>query len=120
MNYLHKNQPETILLQVVYQPPVEKTISPQAPAQKNAVQHTSTHNIFVAQVTIPAGQTVQYAITKSGLLRAHPHVRLDLNRTGIYGAFVPLQHVPQNGDRIEVYEPVNKHTRTLHKKPAAK
>lgn len=57
-------------------------------------------------VTVLAGATVQQAIEASGILTLCPEIDLTQNAVGIYSQQVTLTTEVQEGDRIEIYRPL--------------
>lgn len=57
------------------------------------------------EIDIPFGSTVIKAILASGVLDLHPDVELNGN-VGIFSKKIPLNHVLQEGDRVEIYRPL--------------
>jgi putative ubiquitin-RnfH superfamily antitoxin RatB of RatAB toxin-antitoxin module len=54
----------------------------------------------VVTLTLPAGATVEQAISASGIAARHP---VDLNAVGIFGRRVPPATRLADGDRVEIY-----------------
>ncbi|MCC7704680.1 RnfH family protein [Janthinobacterium sp. GW460P] len=61
---------------------------------------------FLRALTVPAGTTIEEAVTRSGLLQAFPDIDLAVNMVGIYGKRKPLDTVLHEHDRVEVYRPL--------------
>lgn len=61
---------------------------------------------FIRSVEIQSGTTVGSAIKASGLLALYTDVSLERNNVGIYGKAVSLDKVLNEGDRIEIYQPL--------------
>ena len=57
-------------------------------------------------VELPAGATVGAAIARSGLARQFPEFDLDSLQAGIWGKPLPRSHVVKEGDRVEIYRPL--------------
>ena len=60
----------------------------------------------VIDLDIEVGCTLEQVIAKSGLLAQFPEVDLTQNKIGIYGKLKPLDTVARDGDRIEIYRPL--------------
>jgi putative ubiquitin-RnfH superfamily antitoxin RatB of RatAB toxin-antitoxin module len=54
-------------------------------------------------------------IERSRLLERHPEIDLAQNRVGIYARFVSLEALVQNGDRVEVYRPLQADPKELRR-----
>lgn len=57
-------------------------------------------------VELPGGSTVGEAIRRSGLVRAFPDIELGELQTGVWGKPVDRGHVVTEGDRVELYRPL--------------
>ena len=60
----------------------------------------------VIDLDIEPGCTLEQAISQSGLLTQFPEIDLTQNKIGIYGKLKPLDTVARDGDRIEIYRPL--------------
>ena len=80
----------------------------------------------VIDLDIEFGYTLEQAIAKSGLLAQFPEIDLTQNKIGIYGKLKPLDTVLRDGDRIEIYRPLqadpmeSRRRRAQHKTRASK
>lgn len=61
----------------------------------------------INELQVPQGATIEDGIVLSGILDELPAIDLAENRVGIYGMVKPLAEVLHDGDRIEIYRPVN-------------
>ena len=57
-------------------------------------------------VELPAGATVAAAIEKSGLARLFPDTEFDTLQAGVWGKPAARDHVVKEGDRVEIYRPL--------------
>lgn len=76
---------------------------------------------FLRALQVPAGTTIEQAITLSGLAGAIPDVDVAALETGIYAKKKPRDTVLREHDRIELYRPLiadPKHARRRRKTPA--
>lgn len=70
------------------------------------VAYATPERQILLSLTVPAGSTVEQAIAASGLCERHPEVRMDHCRIGIFGRLTtPAQRLCE-GDRIEIYRPL--------------
>ena len=60
----------------------------------------------IISVDLPDGSTIRDAIIRSGVLSTHPEVNLDRNRVGIWSRVSRLDTMLQDGDRVEIYRPL--------------
>lgn len=88
----------TILVEVAYAPPGKPT-----------------HR----RVRLPSGSTVGDAIRACGLLNRCPEIDLSCNRVGIFGRLVPLDSPLRDGDRVEIYRPLNADPKEVRRRRAA-
>lgn len=54
------------------------------------------------------GSTVADAIERSGILSLCPDIDLKTQKVGVYGKFVKLDNVLQDGDRVEIYRKITR------------
>jgi putative ubiquitin-RnfH superfamily antitoxin RatB of RatAB toxin-antitoxin module len=71
---------------------------------------------FLSNVKLPDGGTVNDAIQSSGILKRFPAIDLEKQKTGIFGKFVKLDAVLQDGDRVEIYRPLTVDPKTVPKR----
>jgi putative ubiquitin-RnfH superfamily antitoxin RatB of RatAB toxin-antitoxin module len=57
-------------------------------------------------ITLPRGATVAEAISESSLVRLFPNDNLDDLRVGVWGRLVHRNRVLSDGDRVELYRPL--------------
>ena len=57
----------------------------------------------IINLKVEDGATVEQAIRQSGILQKFPEIDLRLNKVGVFGKRVLLQHPVRAGDRIEIY-----------------
>jgi hypothetical protein len=58
------------------------------------------------EVELPSGATVADAIARSRIAERHPEAALDRAPTGIFGKRAGRDATLQNGDRVELYRPL--------------
>jgi putative ubiquitin-RnfH superfamily antitoxin RatB of RatAB toxin-antitoxin module len=61
---------------------------------------------FIKEVQVPRGATIEDGIAVCGILEEFPEIDLGNNKVGIYGAIKPPGEALHDGDRIEIYRPV--------------
>ena len=67
----------------------------------------------LARVELPAGSTVEDAVSASGLGETRGA------RLGVYGKAVPAGTVLRDGDRVEIYRPLRADPKELRRRRAA-
>ncbi|HXZ53819.1 MAG TPA: RnfH family protein [Burkholderiales bacterium] len=58
------------------------------------------------RLRLAEGCTAGQALEASGLLERHPELDLRKEQLGIHGRRVPMAHALADGDRVEVYRPL--------------
>lgn len=84
------------------------------------VAYALPHEQVVLRVDVPAGATVRDAVTQSGLLGRYPDISLDQNRVGIYARLVSPDEAVNDGDRVEVYRPLQADPKAARRAKAIK
>jgi putative ubiquitin-RnfH superfamily antitoxin RatB of RatAB toxin-antitoxin module len=72
----------------------------------------------VERVTAPIGSTAREVIESSELLSQFPEIDLARNRIGIYSRLIELNAVVQEGDRIEIYRPLQADPKSVRRQLA--
>lgn len=70
-------------------------------------------------VSLADGATVADAIEAAGLAALFPQEPIDALATGIWGTVVPREQRVRDGDRVEVYRPLELDPRDLRRRLAA-
>jgi putative ubiquitin-RnfH superfamily antitoxin RatB of RatAB toxin-antitoxin module len=83
------------------------------------VVHATPQRQVLLAVTLPAGSTVAQAIEQSGIRAHFPALAVDPDAVGIFGRKVPLDQVLQQGDRVEIYRPLQADPRESRRQRAA-
>ncbi len=73
----------------------------------------------VRTVRLAAEATVADAIDASGLLEKFPDIDLTRHAVGIYGARVRLSDRVSDGDRVEIYRPLQADPKEMRRRRAA-
>lgn len=60
----------------------------------------------IKDVQVNQGDTIEEAIAISGILDDFPEYQLEDLKVGIFGAVKPLKQTVRNGDRVELYRPI--------------
>lgn len=61
---------------------------------------------FLVKLDVDAGTTIAEAIAVSGVLTQFPEIDLARNKLGLFGKLKPTDTVLRDGDRIEIYRPL--------------
>ncbi|MDD9912169.1 MAG: RnfH family protein [Alphaproteobacteria bacterium] len=75
--------------------------------RQNRLTATVCYADTLKSVTVPHGATLERAILASGILGYCPDIDLAKNKVGVYARIQPLHILVEQGDRIEIYRPVN-------------
>ena len=70
-------------------------------------------------VELPAGSTVAAAIEASGLRREFPELEIDPQAIGIFSRKVSLEQLLRDGDRVEIYRPLQADPKEVRRQRAA-
>ncbi len=71
---------------------------------------TAQHQVEIA-LSVPENCTVALAIQRSGVLQQFPGIILGRAAVGIYGERVALDDLVHEGDRVEIYRPLQRSPR---------
>ena len=61
---------------------------------------------LLVTLEVPEGTTLSEAVTRSGIARQLPDLRIDPQRLGIFGRLRPPDTELRDGDRAEIYRPL--------------
>lgn len=61
---------------------------------------------FARELALPSGTSLRQAIERSGVLDAHPQLRLEALRVGVWGRTRSLEDLLTDGDRVEIHRPL--------------
>lgn len=71
------------------------------------VVYATNEKQVIKEVQLPRNATIEDGIVLSGILDSCGDIALDNNKVGIFGIVKPLTQKLLDGDRIEIYRPVN-------------
>lgn len=71
-----------------------------------SVCHALPDQVWLRELTLPAGSSVADAVAASGFAREFQGVHAGTFGVGIYGKLVSPERVLEAGDRVEVYRPL--------------
>ena len=74
---------------------------------------------FLKVLTLDRGTTIAQAIQASGVLRSHPEIDLSQLRLGIFGKLKAADTEVREGDRIEIYRPLQADPKETRRRRAA-
>ena len=61
---------------------------------------------FIAELSLAEGATLEQAVRESGVLQRYPAIDLGTQKLGIFGKVKPAETVLRDGDRVEIYRPL--------------
>ena len=70
------------------------------------VCYASASAVWLKDLVVQQGATIEHAIALSGVLAAMPEIDLAVQPVGLYGKKRPLDTVLREQDRIEIYRPL--------------
>ena len=71
-----------------------------------AVCYALPESRFLVHLEVAEGTTIAQAIAASGVLSRFPEIDLARNKLGVFGKLRPAETVVRDGDRIEIYRPL--------------
>lgn len=74
---------------------------------------------FVAELRLPAGATAGEAIERSGVLQRFPEAGNPQLRCGLFGRVCEHGTVLADGDRVEIYRPLDDDVKTRRRERVA-
>ena len=83
---------------------------------KVSVAYTSQNKQVWLHVQVPDGCTVNDAIAKSGILSIFPEIDLTQQKFGVFGKFTKPDTKLNEGDRVEIYRPINADPATVKRR----
>ncbi|OWT65473.1 RnfH family protein [Candidimonas nitroreducens] len=90
------------------------------------VVYAAPGGVWRVALQLPAGATAAQALEASGHAGRHPGYASSLPAIGVYGRACAPEHVLQDGDRLEIYRPLDfdpqesRRRRAAHKRAAGK
>lgn len=84
------------------------------------VVHATPQRQVQLTVELPAGSTVAEAIERSGIRAQFPGLLVDPDAVGIFGRKVTLDQVLRDGDRVEIYRPLQADPKEVRRQRAAR
>ena len=66
------------------------------------------HDQHRTTVDLEPGATVETAIHQSRILEQFEEIDLSRNKVGVFAKLVPLSHPLREGDRVEIYRPLQR------------
>ena len=76
--------------------------------------------VFLKELQVAPGATLEQAIRASGVLAHAPEIDLAGCKTGIYGKLKPLDTVLRDRDRVEIYRPLQADPKEARRRRVAK
>lgn len=73
---------------------------------KIEVAYATSQRQVIIPLQISSTATIKQAIEQSGILKQFPEINLQINKVGIFGEIVQLNHLLHSGDRVEIYRPL--------------
>lgn len=74
----------------------------------------------VISLDVAAGTTVGQALAASGLLARQPDIDLRVHRLGVWGRSTTLDALLREGDRVEIYRPLQVDPKEVRRRRAAR
>lgn len=77
-------------------------------------------SVFLEALVLGTGTTLQDAVLASGLLKKFPQVDLATMKTGVHGKPRALDFSLRDGDRVEIYRPLQADPKDARRRRAVK
>ena len=74
----------------------------------------------VILLEVAAGTTLGEALAASGMLARHPHIDVGVARVGVWGRPATLGTLLREGDRVEIYRPLQVDPKEVRRRRAAR
>jgi uncharacterized protein len=74
----------------------------------------------LVSVQLPEGSSAEQAILASGVLKQFPEIDLTATKVGIFACVCELNHILKQGDRVEIYRPLQQDPKAARLQRAAK
>lgn len=75
---------------------------------------------ILEQLELAEGSTAHQAIELSRMLENNPEIDLSVNKIGVFAKLIKLDAIVHDGDRIEIYRPLPKKSRSPYTKTKKK
>ena len=83
------------------------------------IAYTPPGKPIYRDLQLPKGSTVGEAIRACGLLAQCTEIDMNCNRVGIFGRLAQLDTPLRDGDRVEIYRPLNADPKQVRRRRAA-
>lgn len=77
-------------------------------------------HVFLTEVDLPGGATLEQAIRASGVLDNAPEIDLETCKVGVFGKVKPLDTILRASDRVEIYRPLQADPKEARRRRVAK
>lgn len=84
-----------------------------------SVVYALPKQVFLDDLTLPAGSTLESALNASSLLKKHPELDLASLKVGIFGKLCKRDQILRDQDRVEVYRPLIADPKEVRRQRAA-
>lgn len=74
--------------------------------------------VFHVDLQLASGSTLMHAIEASGVVQLFPAIDLTINKVGIFGKQKPAETLLREGDRVEIYRPLQADPKESRRKRA--
>lgn len=75
---------------------------------------------MLISISVAENCTILEVILQSGMLQAFPEIDLDSANVGIFSTLCSLEKIVENGDRIEIYRPLQTDPKDARRQRALK
>ena len=78
------------------------------------------HKQTILEVQVPIGATAIEAVQQSGIAEQYADIDIDNAKMGVFGKVVSPKQVLQEGERVEIYRPLQADPKEVRKARAAR
>lgn len=83
------------------------------------VAYATAERQKIVAMQLDANATLADAISRSGILNAFPDIDLSRHKVGVFGRVGSLTQTLQDGDRVEIYRPLQQHPMDARRRRAS-
>jgi len=76
------------------------------------VVYARPDGLFLKDCVLAPGATIDDALAASGLMDRHPEIDWQMHQVGVYGKVLKREYTLVDGDRVEIYRPLEETARS--------
>ena len=91
----------------------------EVPMVRVQVCYALPKSTYMQELTLPAGSTALQAIMATDVLQRYAEIDLSSAKIGVFGKLKPLDTLLREGDRVEIYRPLQADPKESRRRRAA-